>query len=188
MFTVKSVWKNAWRKSRTTNTALMKAPWSCTFLKGSKAKMSLFSANITCFLFTAKRLSCYRTPICVGLSPTFFQFLLSFFYPNSKLWIIANLQWHYTLVHLSLTFGFHKITQISWLTDPGGLRRRTVAVRLLGPWVRIPPWAWIFATCEYCIGRGLWDGPITRPGESYRQGMCPRVWPGATITLCTYNE
>jgi len=36
--------------------------------------------------------------------------------------------------------------------------------------VRIPPGAWMSASCECSVlsGRGLCDGPITRPEESYR--------------------
>ena len=51
-----------------------------------------------------------------------------------------------------------------------GLRRRSEAVRLLRLWVRIPPGAWMFVCCECCVlsGRGLCDGLITRPVESYR--------------------
>jgi len=41
---------------------------------------------------------------------------------------------------------------------------------MLRSWVRIPPGAWMFACCESCVlsGRGLCDGLITRPEESYR--------------------
>ena len=55
---------------------------------------------------------------------------------------------------------------------PRGLRRRSAAVRLLRLWVRIPPGAWIAVCCDCCVlsGRGLCDGLITRPEESYR--MC----------------
>jgi hypothetical protein len=51
-----------------------------------------------------------------------------------------------------------------------GLRRRSSAARLLRLWVRIPPASWIFVCCEGCVlsGRGLCDGLITRPEESYR--------------------
>jgi hypothetical protein len=44
------------------------------------------------------------------------------------------------------------------------------AARLLGLRVRIPPRAWMSVSCECCVlsGRGLCDGPITRPEESYR--------------------
>ena len=43
-------------------------------------------------------------------------------------------------------------------------------VRLLGLRVRIPPEAWMFVCCERCVlsDRGLCDGLITRPEESYR--------------------
>ena len=53
---------------------------------------------------------------------------------------------------------------------PRGLRRRSAAARLLGFWVRIPPGTWMSVCCECCVlsGRGLCDGLITRPEESYR--------------------
>jgi hypothetical protein len=53
---------------------------------------------------------------------------------------------------------------------PRGRRRGSAAVRLLGLRVRIPPEAWIFVCCGCCVlpGRGLCDGPIPRPEESYR--------------------
>ena len=50
---------------------------------------------------------------------------------------------------------------------PRGLRRGSGANRLLRTWVRIPPGAWMFVCCVLS-GRGLCDGLITRPGESYR--------------------
>jgi len=52
---------------------------------------------------------------------------------------------------------------------PRGLRRRSAAARLLGLWVRVPPEAWMFVCCGCCVlsGRGLCDGLITRPEESY---------------------
>ena len=57
---------------------------------------------------------------------------------------------------------------------PRGLRRRSVAARLLGLRVRIPPGAWISVCCECCmlLGRGLCDGLITRPDEFYRVYLC----------------
>jgi hypothetical protein len=53
---------------------------------------------------------------------------------------------------------------------PRGLRRGSMAARLLGLWVRIPPRAWMSVSCECCVlsGRGLFDGLVTRPEESYR--------------------
>jgi len=46
----------------------------------------------------------------------------------------------------------------------GDVRRRSVAARLLGLWVRIPSVAWMFVSCECCVlsGRGLCNGPIAR--------------------------
>jgi len=51
-----------------------------------------------------------------------------------------------------------------------GIRRRFADARLLRLWVRIPPAAWMFVCCEWCVlsGRGLYDKLITRPAESYR--------------------
>ena len=53
---------------------------------------------------------------------------------------------------------------------PHSLRHRFVTARFLRSWVRIPPEAWMFVCCECCVlsGRGLCDGLITRPEESYR--------------------
>ena len=59
------------------------------------------------------------------------------------------------------------VCRSQWLR---GLRRRSAASRLLRSWVRIPPGAWMFISCECCVfsGRGLCDELITRPEESYR--------------------
>jgi len=53
---------------------------------------------------------------------------------------------------------------------PRSLRRRSAVARLLRLWVRIPLGAWVFVCCECCVlsARGLCDGLITRPEESYR--------------------
>ena len=63
---------------------------------------------------------------------------------------------------------------------PSGLRRGFADDRLLGMRVRISPGAWMFVCCECCVflGRGLCDGLITRPEESYRLCcvlVCDRV-------------
>jgi hypothetical protein len=60
---------------------------------------------------------------------------------------------------------------------PRGLRRGSMAARLLGLRVRIPPRAWMSVSCEYCVlsGRGHCVGLITRPEESYRV-WCVGVW------------
>jgi hypothetical protein len=48
-----------------------------------------------------------------------------------------------------------------------GLSYRSTAARLLRLWVRIPPGAWTFVCCVLS-SRGLCDGLITCPEESYR--------------------
>jgi hypothetical protein len=49
-----------------------------------------------------------------------------------------------------------------------GLSSRSVAARLLGMWVRIPPGTWVCRECCVLTGRGLCDKLITRAEESYR--------------------
>jgi hypothetical protein len=63
---------------------------------------------------------------------------------------------------------------------PRGLKRRSTASRLLRLWVRISPEAWMFFCCECCVlsGRGLCDGLITRPEESYR------LWRVVCVCVC----
>ena len=53
---------------------------------------------------------------------------------------------------------------------PHGLRRKSMASRLLRLWVRIPLGEWMSVCCECCVlpGRDLCDALITRPEESYR--------------------
>ena len=50
------------------------------------------------------------------------------------------------------------------------LRRVSENVHLLGSRVRVPPRVWMSLSSEYCVfsGRGLCDGPIPLPEESYR--------------------
>jgi len=66
---------------------------------------------------------------------------------------------------------FRNLTETFYRSQwPRGLRRRSTAARPLRLWVGIPPVAWKFVCCECCVssGRGLCDGLITRPEESYR--------------------
>ena len=87
-------------------------------------------------------------------------------------WRVFRVMWHsqrclvfrwWPLRFLMWTF----ICRSQW---PRGLRRRSTAARPLRLWVPIPPGAWMFVCCERCVlsGRGLCDGLITRPEESYR--------------------
>ena len=57
------------------------------------------------------------------------------------------------------------------------LMRGSTAGRFLGLQVRIPPGVWMSISYECCVlsGRGLCDGLITRPEESYRV-WCVWVW------------
>jgi hypothetical protein len=52
---------------------------------------------------------------------------------------------------------------------PHGLKRRSAAEHLLGSRVRISAAARMFVSCAVFVllGRGLCDGPIPRPEESY---------------------
>jgi hypothetical protein len=66
------------------------------------------------------------------------------------------------------------INRFQW---PSGRSRKSVADGLLELRVRNPPAIWIYVSFECCVlsGRGLWDGPMTRPEESYR------LW---CVTVC----
>ena len=63
---------------------------------------------------------------------------------------------------------------------PRGLRRGSAAARLLGLWVRIPLGARTSVSCECCVlsGRGLGDGTIPRPEETYW------VWSACVFIVC----
>jgi hypothetical protein len=63
---------------------------------------------------------------------------------------------------------------------PGGLRRGSAAIRLLGLRVRIPPGSWISVVSVVLSGRGPCDGLITRPEESWRIYVC--------VCLCVWGE
>jgi hypothetical protein len=66
------------------------------------------------------------------------------------------------LIYRQLT----KMCRSQWLRS---LTRGSAAARLLGLWVRIPPGSWMSVSCDCCVlsGRGLCDGLIARPEESY---------------------
>jgi hypothetical protein len=68
-----------------------------------------------------------------------------------------------------------KLCRTQW---PRGLRRRSAASWLLGSRLQIPLGAWMFVCCLYvvlsCVGRGLCDGLIIHPEESYCVSVC--VW------------
>jgi hypothetical protein len=61
---------------------------------------------------------------------------------------------------------------------PRGLRLGSATAHLLSLWVRILPRTWMFVCCKCCVlsGRGLCDGLITRPEESYRLWCVQWVW------------
>ena len=70
---------------------------------------------------------------------------------------------------------------------PRGLRRGSVAARMLEFRVRIPPRAWVsFVTCVFS-GTGLCDGPITHPAEcgvsECAVETLPEMWLGPTWTV-----
>jgi hypothetical protein len=77
---------------------------------------------------------------------------------------------HLLLITL-IIFGEYRITQFRWAR---GLRRGSAAARLLRLRVRIPPGAWMSVSSGCCVlsGRGLCDGPIPHPEESYRVCVC----------------
>jgi hypothetical protein len=76
--------------------------------------------------------------------------------------------WRFQRVKIAIIDASNRLA--CWSQRPRALRRRSSAACPLRLWVRIPPGAWMFVCCECCVltGRGLCDGLITRPEESYR--------------------
>ena len=66
---------------------------------------------------------------------------------------------------------------------PRGLMRRSAATRLLRLWVRIPPGAWMFVCCEFCVCCQVevsatgWSLVYRRPTDC-----------GASIPLIIFNQ
>jgi hypothetical protein len=62
--------------------------------------------------------------------------------------------------------------------------KANVAPRLLVLWVRIAPGTWMLVSCGCCVllGRGPWDGPITRPEQSYTVWCARWVWMWSQVT------
>ena len=136
--------------------------------------LTLRFGNHVCFI----RREWFRNDICLHFHMT----ANSYVYDSPTMWTILTLSKNLlrSSVYKSYSIGVSLLRIYSkycifciyqcrsqW---PRGLRRRSSAARLLRLWVRIPPEAWMFAYCEYCVlsGRGLCDGLITRHGESYR--------------------
>jgi len=82
---------------------------------------------------------------------------------HSTVYILSKTPTHYILKMYAV------ISSETWYMR--GLRLGSAAARLLELRVRILPGAWMSVCCEYCVlsGRGLCDGPITRPEKSYRE-------------------
>ena len=83
-------------------------------------------------------------------------------------WMNWNSKWRNK--HMIRTSYFDKAQSCDVRSQwPRGLRRRFTAAYLLRSWVWIPPGAWIFVCCKCFVlsSRGLCDGLITRPEESY---------------------
>ena len=97
-------------------------------------------------------------------------YILSTHFPNSYIKIIINIYAFFFQVAIHFRFKTNSILPSAGLSGRAVLRRRSAAARLLGLWVRIQPGAWMSVSCECCMlsGRGLCDGVITRPEESYR--------------------
>ena len=81
-------------------------------------------------------------------------------------------------LNFSFEIDISKLDRSRW---PHGPRRGSAADRLRRLRVQIPPVVWMFFSCDCFLlsGRGLYDGPLTHPGESYRVCVCPWVWLGA---------
>jgi hypothetical protein len=67
----------------------------------------------------------------------------------------------------------------------------SMTTRIIIPYrVRFPPGAWMSVSCEHCVlsGRGLCDGLITRPEESYRLWCVSNVCDGPYKAVEPYKK
>ena len=62
--------------------------------------------------------------------------------------MLIYLKYEPVIAKLSILNGLHRIGRSQL---PRGLRRRSVAARLLGLRVRIPPGEWMSVSCECCV-------------------------------------
>jgi hypothetical protein len=94
--------------------------------------------------------------------------------PNATLKLRYTFEFYNCIIKLVSSF-----RRSQW---PCGLRHRSAAAWLRGSRVQLPLRAWMFVSflCLYvvlsCVGRGLCDGLITCPEESYCASDC--VWLG----------
>ena len=120
-------------------------------------------------------------------------------YYQRNLWRFGWLSPRYTLVvaiivcHITVTYILHTYHPGSRSQWPRGLRRRSVAARLLRSWVRIPPRAWICCLLwVLCVVRYR---SLRRADHSSRgvlptvvASLCviwkPREWGGLVSVVC----
>jgi hypothetical protein len=133
----------------------------CWFLADDFRWCSVFSAShckSTEVVFQHRRVKPIRNIL---------QGLLRCILPNNwkSLFCFKYLSVHKSSLHFKLVQEV-----ICWSQWPCSLRRGSSAARLLVSWVRIPQAAWMSVSCECCVlsGRGLCDGLVPRPEESYR--------------------
>jgi hypothetical protein len=97
------------------------------------------------------------------------QYLYSARYSNYKYRLLNISTTHFIILYRILSYFIVLLFYICRSHWARRLRRRSAAARLLRLWVQIPPGTWMFVCCGCCVlsGRGLSDGLITRPEESY---------------------
>ena len=117
-----------------------------------------YSFAITCVIFLRLILIlAYHLPLFLrGLSyPS--EIFENIFYARSNSHIPFGCK-----LRLLFDSRFAEINTLKW--------RGSTTARLREMRVRIPPAVWMSVCCDCCVlsGRGLCDGPFTRPEESYR--------------------
>ena len=93
---------------------------------------------------------------------------------------IISIFWKHMMrrkIHMENCAYNHKCIMHCSCPWPSGLRRGSVAARLLRLWARNPPTTWMSVSCECCIlpGTGLFVELITRREEPYLV-WCVWVW------------
>ena len=131
----------------------------------------------TCCLFVATFLAVNRTLTNVMITFINYGNIKNKWKKDDRMWKNKSKVWDYGVIlksraqaHPSRTLC---VSHTLVLYIHMHMCRGSAADRLLGLQVRIPLEEWMSVSCECCVlsGRGLCDGPITRPEESTDWGV-----------------
>jgi hypothetical protein len=115
-------------------------------------------------------------------------FNVNIFYRSDSL---KKIEGKYPKAWLSSLEYSHAATFVMRFQEPRVLTHRPAVARWLGLRVRIPPGAWMFVSCEYCVlcrYSFLQRADPSLRGVLPGRSVCHWVWSSAATTLYTYDE